>query len=152
MRERGDDVRLLAEHYITSFRNRLRKKIDGISPEALEAFRRYDWPGNVRELRNVIERAMILEDEETITTKYLPRGLTGDVLSQAEPRADGRPSDQFHLPEKGISLDEVELSLVRQALQQSGGNQTKAAELLHISRDQLRYRMKKLEEAGAAAT
>ena len=94
---------------------------------------------------------MILEDDETITTKYLPRGLTGDVPSNAAPRADGRPSDQFHLPGKGVSLDEVELSLVRQALQRSGGNQTRAAELLHISRDQLRYRMKKLEEAGAAA-
>ena len=142
---------MLAEHYITSFRNRLRRKIDGISPEALEAFRRYEWPGNVRELRNVIERAMILEDDETITTRYLPRGLTGDAPSNAEPRADGRPSDPFRLPGKGISLDEVELSLVRQALQRSGGNQTKAAELLHISRDQLRYRMKKVEEAGAAA-
>jgi two-component system response regulator AtoC len=151
LRERGDDVGLLADHYVTNFRNRLRKKIDGISPEALAAFRRYEWPGNVRELRNVIERAMILEDDETITTKYLPRGLTGDVPSNAAPRADGQPSDQFHLPGKGVSLDEVELSLVRQALQRSGGNQTKAAELLHISRDQLRYRMKKLEEAGAAA-
>src|SRR2546421_309724 len=78
LRDRGDDVRLLAEHYITNFRSRLRKSIDCIAPEALAAFRRYEWPGNVRELRNVIERAMILEDGDEITPKYLPRGLGGE--------------------------------------------------------------------------
>ena len=153
LRERGDDVRLLAEHYITSFRSRLRKSIDGIAPEVLATFRRYEWPGNVRELRNVIERAMILEDEETITTKYLPRGLADESRTGNDARLDGSKSaDQFRLPAEGVSLDEVEMSLVQQALEQSGGNQTKAAELLDISRDQLRYRMKKLEEASLAAT
>ena len=151
LRERGDDVRLLAEHYINSFRSRLRKSIDGIAPEALAAFARYEWPGNVRELRNVIERAMILEDEETITTKYLPRGLAGESRIGTETRVDGGRPNQFRLPADGVSLDEVEMSLVRQALERSGGNQTKAAELLDISRDQLRYRLKKLEEASAVA-
>jgi len=152
LRERGDDVQLLAEHYISSFRERLRKNIDGITPEALSAFRRYEWPGNVRELRNVIERAMILEDGDTITTKYLPRGLAGEFRQGGDSRVDGAKSDQFSLPHTGVSLEEVEMSLVRQALERSGGNQTKAAELLGISRDQLRYRMKKLEEVGAAAS
>ena len=153
LREREDDVKLLAEHYITSFRSRLRKRIDGIAPEALAAFRRYEWPGNVRELRNVIERAMILEDEETITTKYLPRGLAGESPTRSEAGVDGAKSAaQFRLPADGVSLDEVEMSLVSQAIERSGGNQTKAAELLDISRDQLRYRLKKLEEASLAAT
>ena len=153
LRERGDDVRLLAEHYITSFGSRMRKSIDGIAPEALAAFRRYEWPGNVRELRNVIERAMILEDDETITTKYLPRGLAGELRLGSDTRGDsGKSADEFRLPADGVSLDEVEMSMVRQALKRSGGNQTKAAELLDISRDQLRYRMKKLEEAGAVAS
>ncbi len=152
LRERGDDVQLLAEHYISSFRERLRKNIDGITPEALSAFRRYEWPGNVRELRNVIERAMILEDGDTISTKYLPRGLAGEFRQGGDSRVDGAKSDQFSLPHTGVSLEEVEMSLVRQALERSGGNQTKAAELLGISRDQLRYRMKKLEEVGAAAS
>ena len=153
LREREDDVKLLAEHYITSFRSRLRKSIDGIAPEALAAFRRYEWPGNVRELRNVIERAMILEDEETITTKYLPRGLAGELPTRSEAGVDGaRSAVQFRLPADGVSLDEVEMSLVSQAIERSGGNQTKAAELLDISRDQLRYRLKKLEEATLAAT
>jgi two-component system response regulator AtoC len=153
LRDRGDDVRLLAEHYMSSFRERLRKNIDGITPEAMIAFQRYEWPGNVRELRNVIERAMILEDDDEITAKYLPRGLVSESRAVSETRADGsRPRGQFRLPAAGVSLDEVEMSLVRQALEQSGGNQTKAAELLKISRDQLRYRLKKLEETDAGAS
>jgi two-component system, NtrC family, response regulator AtoC len=153
LRERGDDVALLAEHYVASFRSRLRKSIDGIAPEALAAFRRYRWPGNVRELRNVIERAMILEDESTITTKYLPRGLTGESHAEVEaPIATPKALDLFRLPASGVSLEEVEMSLVRQAFERSGGNQTKAAELLTISRDQLRYRLKKIEDASLVAT
>lgn len=151
LRERGDDVKLLAEHYISSFRDRLRKNIAGISPAALATFRRYEWPGNVRELRNVIERAMILEDEETITTKYLPRSLGGEPQTAGDRSGATALVEQFRLPAAGVSLDAVELSLVKQALLQSRGNQTRAAELLNISRDQLRYRMKKLEEANLAA-
>ncbi len=153
LRERGDDVRVLAEHYMSSFRNRLRKNINSITPAALAAFRNYEWPGNVRELRNVIERAMILEDDDEITAKYLPRGLAGESFSASEFRSDGsRKREGFRLPSQGLSLEDVEMSLVRQALEQSGGNQTRAAELLGISRDQLRYRMKKLEEERSATT
>jgi two-component system response regulator AtoC len=147
LRDRGDDIKILAEHYISSFKSRLRKNTDRISPEAISAFSRYEWPGNVRELRNVIERAMILEDGNEITAKYLPRGLTVDVAGAAVQPNTG---DQFCLPAVGVSLEEVEMSLVRQALERSAGNQTKAAELLNISRDQLRYRMKKLEESESA--
>ncbi|HVQ37299.1 MAG TPA: sigma-54 dependent transcriptional regulator [Pyrinomonadaceae bacterium] len=149
LRERGDDIRVLAEHYMSTFKSRLKKSIDGIDPEALLTFRRYEWPGNVRELRNVIERAMILEDADEITTKYLPRGLAQD--SRPGGGSSSVTSDGIRLPAEGISLEVVEMSLVRQALERSGGNQTKAAELLHISRDQLRYRMKKLEDMGGAA-
>lgn len=149
LRERGDDIRALAEHYMTNFKSRLRKNIDRIAPDALATFSRYEWPGNVRELRNVIERAMILEDGDEITAKYLPRGLMGDTRGTSTLTVT---SDQVRLPNEGLSLEEVEMSLVRQALERSGGNQTKAAELLDISRDQLRYRMKKLEESGAAAS
>jgi len=152
LRERDDDVRLLAEHYMSSFRKRLRKNnINSISTEALAAFRSYEWPGNVRELRNVIERAMILEDSDEITTKYLPRGLVADSRSASDGRREARTADHMRLPADGVSLEDVEMSLVRQALERSGGNQTKAAELLDISRDQLRYRMKKLGELEVAA-
>jgi two-component system response regulator AtoC len=152
LRDRGEDVRLLAEHYLASFKERLRKNIDSISEEALETFSRYEWPGNVRELRNVIERAMILEDGDEISAKYLPRNLTEDGQMAPGSLADGtQQGNYFRLPPKGVSLDEVEMSLVRQAIERSDGNQTKAAELLGISRDQLRYRLKKLEELQARA-
>src|SRR5947207_1684564 len=78
LRERNDDSILLAQHYITQFNERLRKRVRGLTPEVAETFRHYPWPGNVRELRNVIERVMILEDGDLITTTYLPRGLGRD--------------------------------------------------------------------------
>ena len=148
LRERGDDVLLLAQHYIDGLGAKLRRnRITGLSPEAVAVFRRYDWPGNVRELRNVIERALILEDADQITTEYLPGGLlTSPRVEQASVTA-GDGTTRFILPNEGISLDDAELSFVRQAMERSGGNQTRAAELLGISRDQLRYRLKKLEDA-----
>jgi two-component system, NtrC family, response regulator AtoC len=156
LRNRQDDVLLLAEHYITLFNERLRRRIKGITAEVAQLFRQYYWPGNVRELRNCIERAMILEDGDFVTTHYLPHSL---LVPEPRPsQANKEPtlpaptkevakeevSDIFRLPEQGIPLEEVELSLVRQAFERSGGNQTRAAELLGISRDQLRYRLKKL--------
>ena len=147
LRERGDDVLLLAQHYIETIGSRLRssKTITGLAPEVVAVFRQYAWPGNVRELRNVIERALILEDNDMITTEYLPGSLLGPVGFPSG--HDGGSNAQFVLPTDGISLDEAELSFVQQAIERSGGNQTKAAELLRISRDQLRYRLKKIEEA-----
>jgi two-component system response regulator AtoC len=151
LRERGDDVLLLSQHYIDTIGARLKrgKKITGLSPETTEVFRKYKWPGNVRELRNVIERALILEDSDQITTEYLPGGLL--EAPRFDHTASRDAATQFVLPNEGISLDEAELSFVRQAIQRSGGNQTRAAELLGISRDQLRYRLKKLEDAQVAA-
>jgi len=170
LRERGDDVILLAQHYIRQFNERLRKRVSGITTEVAEIFRKYRWPGNVRELRNVIERVMILEDADLITTKYLPRGIGGEAgetrlhapssamqADRGESQNDQSPVDertdfQFRLPPEGVVLDEVEMSLVKQALERSNGNQTRAAELLGISRDQLRYRLKKLDDPIESAS
>jgi two-component system, NtrC family, response regulator AtoC len=152
LRERGDDVLLLARYYIAHFNERLRKRVRGLTREVEEIFRCYSWPGNVRELRNIIERVMILEDEDQITTSWLPRGLVVDdrIVSPppVAPASQGAEvsSQSFQLPDGGIDLEQVELSLVRQAMERSGGNQTRAAELLGVSRDQLRYRLKKIEE------
>ena len=145
LRERSDDIITLAEHYVAHFNQRLRKRVRGFTPEVVEIFRHYQWPGNVRELRNVIERVMILEDSDLITPTYLPRGLGKDEIENQDKDSFSSRSP-FNLPADGIILDEVEMSLVRQALERSGGNQTRAAELLGISRDQLRYRLKKLED------
>ena len=114
----------------------------GLDREVVRIFKSYPWPGNVRELRNVIERSIILEDGDMITTRYLPPTLgrtTGPVGAE-------NSQDLFALPKSGISLEALEKSLVRQALDQCGGNQTRAAAMLGISRDQLRYRMKKMDE------
>ena len=164
--ERGDDGLILANHFISQFKQQLRKKTRGLSSEVEDIFRKYSWPGNVRELRNVIERVMILEDGDLITTKYLPRDLIlpeyhrpivtaplasppAQQVTSAPPPVESKPPSgsqhMFQLPAEGISIDEVEMSLVQQAMQLSGGNQTNAAKLLRISRDQLRYRLKKLE-------
>jgi transcriptional regulator with PAS, ATPase and Fis domain len=151
LRERGDDVSLLAKYYLAHFNERLRKRIRGLAPEVEEIFRRYSWPGNVRELRNVIERVTILEDSDLITASWLPRGLIREERRISPPPVyDSHAAEvrapSFQLPDEGIDLEKVELSLVRQAMERSGGNQTRAAELLGVSRDQLRYRLKKIEE------
>jgi DNA-binding NtrC family response regulator len=157
LRERGDDVLVLAEAFIKDFNERLRRRVRGLTPKVAGLFRHYRWPGNVRELRNIIERAMILEDDDLITTTYLPRNFMTDeapaAVSNLQPQSERRPepvvetiADRFKLPAQGVPLEEVEMALVRQAVERSGGNQTRAAELLGISRDQLRYRLKKLEE------
>ena len=158
LRERGDDVLLLSRHYIETISSKIRRrqKINGLSAEVAALFRRYSWPGNVRELRNVIERALILEDSEEITAEYLPAGMIGHTSTHASNLKTAPVGPSFVLPDGGISLDEAELSFVRQAIERSGGNQTKAAKLLGISRDQLRYRLQKLgdnvEDAATTET
>jgi two-component system response regulator AtoC len=138
LRERGNDVLLLARFYIDSANQRRSgTRIKDLSPEVAKIFLNYAWTGNVRELRNVIERASILEDSEHVTTTHLPSDMLrdGSVSSVA---AKG-----IVLPPDGIPLETVEAELARQAFERTGGNLTKAAKLLDISRDQLRYKLKK---------
>lgn len=159
LRERTDDVILLAEYFITKFNEQLRKRVKGLSSDVSAIFRCYPWPGNVRELRNVIERVMIFEESDTITMTHLPRDLMPDAMPVGTPLAAAsrerveRPCDDlaclFRLPASGVVLDDVEMVLVRQAMTRSGGVQTRAAQLLGISRDQLRYRLKKLSGLSA---
>lgn len=151
LRERGDDVLKLASILIDKFAGQMGRPARTLDAEVKKAFLSYSWPGNVRELRNIIERAVILEDGPVISLRYLPRPITGIGPQQPQIRTEnGTPQRaQFRLPDGGISLEGVEMSLVRQALSLAHGNQTRAAELLHISRDQLRYRLKKLNESGA---
>ncbi len=141
LRERGDDVLLLAEHFIKTLdRSRYRLKNRFLSPEVVEAFREYQWVGNVRELRNAVERALILEENQQITLKYLPSALHTTTLPDGNVEPD--INNFIRLPLEGISLDAVEDSLVEQALRRSQGNITRAAKMLNISRDRLRYRLK----------
>lgn len=141
LRQRGEDVLLLAQYYIEKANLKRRGKLlKGLSKETAQIFMNYAWTGNVRELRNVIERASILEDGEWITTTFLPQDLLQSVGQFA---TNAKNSTNFTLPAEGIALETVETELAKQAIERTGGNLTRAAQLLHISRDQLRYKLKK---------
>ena len=129
LRERREDILPLAEFFIDFFNRKLHCELEGVAAEAREALLRYDWPGNVRELRNTIESAMVLEDSSEIQIGSLPTPI-GLCEGTPEPAAD-------------LSLPRQERRLILRALERSGGNQAAAAAALEISRDALRYRMKK---------
>jgi DNA-binding NtrC family response regulator len=131
LRERNGDVPLLAAYFIDRFNREFRKRVRGLSPAAKTLLEQYQWPGNIRELRNAIERAMLLADGERLE----PEDFT--TLTRTVNPA------QFKLPPEGVNLEEVERQLLTQALERAGGNQTQAAQLLGINRDQVRYRMEK---------
>jgi two-component system NtrC family response regulator len=111
------------------------------SPEAQNLLLSYPWPGNVRELRNVIERIVVLESGTMVLPEHLPK----EILFQENAGDAPCPRSGFTLPEEGLSLDEVEKTLILQALAKSGGNKTQAAKLLGITYDSLRYQIKKFE-------
>lgn len=139
LRERKEDIPLLVQRFIDVFNREFKKKVQGLSDEGMDMMMTYHWPGNVRELKNVIERAIILGSEERILPEHLPPEI-------AMPQDRSRPSAKsIQLPSRGISLAEVEKELIEQALATSGGNQVRAAGLLKMSRDTLRYRMKKYD-------
>jgi DNA-binding NtrC family response regulator len=131
LRERKGDVPVLAAFFIDRFNREFRKRVRGLAPAAADLLQQYQWPGNVRELRNAIERAMLLIDREWLE----PNDFT-TLTRTVSPI-------QFKLPAEGVNLDDVERQLLIQALERSGGNQTHAAQLLGINRDQVRYRIEK---------
>ncbi len=139
LRERKEDIPLLARHYLSEFATRFKKKnVKILSPETEELLRSYFWPGNIRELRNLLERLVVLESADEILPKHLPDWLMGRSTAAGH-AADGK----FILPEKGLSLDEVEKDLIVQALERTKNNKAQAAKLLQISYDTLRYQVKK---------
>jgi len=132
LRERTGDIPRLVNYYIDRYNREFRKRVKGVTPEALQMLEQYRWPGNIRELRNTIERAMLLMDREWLQ----PDDFTTLVRT-------GAFQSQFRLPPGGLVLEEVERQLVIQALERAGGNQTRAGHLLGINRDQVRYRIEK---------
>ena len=133
--ERGDDIELLANHFLARFAQEFRKDVAGLTPAAWQRLKGYTWPGNVRELRNAVERAVLLGKDSSLDA--------GDFVLGMSEQQEVRGIQNLHLPAGGVDLQEVEEQLVRQALQRADNNQSKAARLLRISRDQLRYRMEK---------
>jgi PAS domain S-box-containing protein len=139
LRDRREDVLPLAENFIRHYNAKFKRHVQGVSHGAAAALLTHNWPGNVRELRNVIERAMVLEESEWIQLGNLQIAREDGQPAMHELAVDaGDPSSDF-------SLEEAEKSLLRKALEKAGGNQTRAAVMLGITRDTLRYKMKKFD-------
>jgi DNA-binding NtrC family response regulator len=155
LRERKEDVLPLVDFFLAHYNKKFRKSVQGLTDDTRRLLLNYDWPGNVRELKNALERAMILEEGNLLKPDDLPfsvaSGRSGPVLAdkpasapiEVQTGAGKRLLPPLCIPEGGTSLEDVEHALVELALQQSHGNQIKAAKLLNISRDALRYKMKK---------
>ncbi len=142
LRERQDDIPLLAKHFLLHFSGKYKKKkIKGFASESEKLLLSYSWPGNIRELRNLVERLVVLESAEIITPDHLPKWLTDE--SSVPLSSNMAQGSNFVLPDTGISIEEVEKDLIRQALQRSSYNRAEAARLLKMSYDTLRYQIKK---------
>jgi len=144
LRDRRDDIPLLARHFLESFRNSMNKKIDGISPDAMRRLESYDWPGNVRELENTIERAVALESGREISAAVLPDRLAGGTSPFTSALGDG---ESVRIPDEGVDFERVvadtEKRYLQAALEKSGGIRTQAAEILKISYRSFRHYAKK---------
>ena len=138
LREHQEDVPTLAAHFIARFNQEQKRQVRGVSPAAMELLQAYAWPGNVRELRNVIERAFILHAGPE---EIRPEHLTPEVRRALPGQAKGKLVPTVE--EQGLVLDDVERKLIAEAMERCSGNQSKAARLLGVSRDTLRYRLKK---------
>jgi DNA-binding NtrC family response regulator len=168
LRDHKEDILPLVDFFIDRYNRRFKKSIRGITEETRRLIFSHNWPGNIRELKNTIERGMILEDEPYLRPVYLPFSVGesgGRTVFERTSPADGgqtlpngRTLPRLYIPEGGTSLEEVEHSMVELAMRQANGNQTHAAKLLDISRDALRYKLKKFglirgdDEASQAST
>jgi two-component system response regulator AtoC len=153
LRERREDIPLIADYFIRHFNQQFQKHIKELNESVRQLLIRYDWPGNIRELRNVMERAVILETMDVMQADSLPGEMV--ALSQAIdaeseealliPHAPNAPQHTFeiNLPPEGLSLYEVEKQIIRQTLEQNEFNQTRTSKMLGITRDTLRYKLKK---------
>jgi two-component system response regulator PilR (NtrC family) len=142
LRDRREDIGMLAEHFLAKYAEQMGKKISGISRAAMQLLVQYDWPGNIRELENVIERAVALETTPTILSDSLAPTVRGEA-----PRSTVQPTTDVALPESGFDLQEhvkqIERGYLAQALERAGGVQVRAAELLGMSFRSFRYYVKK---------
>jgi two-component system NtrC family response regulator len=135
LRERRDDIPLLAEHFVAKFCQRYGLPPRRLTPSSVDVLTEYNWPGNVRELENVIESAVVLSKSEQITPGFFPENVRQEHVRVS----------QIHLqiPDDGISLEDVERELILKALEKCQWNQTRAARFLNITRKTLMYRMEK---------
>ncbi len=145
LRERGDDLILLANHFLERLTHKYSLPARRFTDPALQALRKYRWPGNVRELAHLVERALLVCDEEEIGPSALGLDTSFPVIAS---RRRSSPSDadetlEIQFPERGIDLEKIEQQLIRRALELTDGNVAEAARKLHIGREALRYRIQK---------
>ncbi len=145
LRERANDIGLLADHFIKKFNGRLGKQVRGVDATALAAMMNYSWPGNVRELENVIERALLFCDGEEIGPEDLPAEISGGPGVLEAPSASVPDANETGLKEQvKAAVNQLERQLIQKALDQMGGNVTHTARLLKLSRKGLQLKMKEL--------
>jgi two-component system response regulator PilR (NtrC family) len=140
LRERREDIPLLAEHFLLKYAEQMMKPVTAISGPAMELLTQHDWPGNIRELENVLERAVALERSPTVLVESLPPSLRGGPSRGALQSSGDLPDNGFDLE---AHVKEIERGYLAQALQRSGGVQVKAADLLGMSFRSFRYYVKK---------
>ena len=141
LRERKDDIPLLAEHFVTKLRSRTRSRATTVAPAAMERLAEYDWPGNVRQLENVIERALVLAEGDVLEASDLPLLVN---VNGSRPGPSGTLGDATTDGiDLGRALDDLEENVIRQVLARTGGNKSAAARLLGISKSQLFYKVRK---------
>jgi transcriptional regulator with GAF, ATPase, and Fis domain len=141
LRDRADDVSLIADYFLSKYTREMNKTIDGFAPEALQALRAYPWPGNVRELENTVERAVALESGRRVELAALPENVReGRPATSKSGETIGETGDGFNLERH---LQDIERSHLERALERAGGVQTRAADVLGLSFRQFRYLMKK---------
>ena len=139
LRDRKDDIPSLVTFFIRRFTGELKKKVDGLEPDALKLLLRYNWPGNIRELENTIERAILMAEGDTVTTDDL---RVGELAMSSSGSGDQMPV--VKIPPAGIALEEVERQTLIEALKMSNWVQKDAAELLSISPRVMNYKIKTL--------
>lgn len=135
LRDRPEDIENLVHHFLKKYDTN--KKIKNINMETINLLKKYHWPGNIRELENVIERIVILNNDTYINTKNLPKEIINPKKGTKDPI--------IYFPENGINLEKVEKELIIRALNISNENQSKASQLLNITRSALIYRMQKYD-------
>jgi DNA-binding NtrC family response regulator len=145
LRDRGVDILMLTRHYINHFNREYKKNIRGLTPECERLLLTYHWPGNVRELRNAIERAVLIESTDRIRPEDLHL-LNSLARESAKPvQAPSSEANHLVIPEEGIAMEDVEKHLIKYAMKRCGGNVCRAARFLKISRETLRYRLRKFD-------
>ena len=155
LRDRRADIPVLVSHFITKFNLRLGKRVEGVDPEAMQILQAYGWPGNIRELENLMERSVLFADGPIVEATQLPDSLREQAPSTPMPIAPMGPLGTLASP-VGASMKEIvrqaqadlERELIARALEETGGNVTRAAKRLQISRKSLQVKMKDLGLRG----